>query len=132
MATVSPAPANPPAMPRSEDQAQVPGARPPSQQRPLPAAEVVGIGAVLQYDKQNRSVRIMDVIPNSPASQAGLTAGLLVQKVDCVSLIGLRLEECVNLMRGPVGSTARLELVDTDHNETNTLELTRQRIQFRP
>jgi len=74
----------------------------------------------------------MDVIPNSPASQAGLTAGLLVQKVDGVSLIGLRLEECVNLMRGPVGSTARLELVDTDHNETNTLELIRQRIQFRP
>ena len=131
LTTAFPVTINPPTVPRPRNPVCVPDAGAPPH-RALPAEDVVGIGAVLGFDKQMRVVRIMNVIPNSPASQAGLTTGLIIHKVDSVSLTGLRLEECVNLVRGHGGTTVRLELIDPDQEETNSVELTRQKIQVRP
>src|SRR6185503_17128815 len=89
--------------------------------------EVVGIGAALRMDNRSRTLRIMNVFPGTPAERAGLTAGLIIHKVDDVLVAGLPLQECVNLIRGPIGSTVRLELIDPQQEETNTVELTRQK-----
>ena len=40
------------------------------------------------------------------------------------------LAECVNLIRGPVGTTVRLELITPDRSQTNTVELTRQKFKL--
>src|SRR5690242_6282283 len=84
--------------------------------------EIVGIGAVLKADEDTDSVRIVDVLPNSPAAKAGITAGTIIQTIDGEPTDGLSLGDCVKLIRGPVGSKLRLELVDANQKLTNTVE----------
>jgi carboxyl-terminal processing protease len=94
------------------------------------AVEVVGIGTALRMDNRTHRLRITSVLPGTPAAQAGLSAGLIIQKVDDVLVTGLPLQECVSLIRGPIGSIVRLELIDPEQEETNTVELTRQKLQL--
>jgi CubicO group peptidase (beta-lactamase class C family) len=94
----------------------------------LPAGEAVGVGVGLALDSTNHAVRIIQVVSNSPAAQAGLSTGLIVKRIDETPLAGKDLLECVGLIRGTAGTKVRLELVDTNHNETNTIELIRRRI----
>jgi C-terminal processing protease CtpA/Prc len=47
--------------------------------------------------------------------------------VDGVSTTGKSLAECLGLIRGKAGTKVRLELVNPKRNETNTVELTRQK-----
>jgi D-alanyl-D-alanine-carboxypeptidase/D-alanyl-D-alanine-endopeptidase len=89
--------------------------------------EIVGIGTALDSDPASGLLRITKVFPNSPAAQAGLSAGLLVQKIDDFSTMGKSLPECLGRIRGPVGAKLRLELIDPERKATNTVELTRQK-----
>jgi C-terminal processing protease CtpA/Prc len=98
--------------------------------RARPEREIVGIGAALKWDQESGAPQIANVLPNSPALQAGLSAGLIIHKIDAIATKGMRLEDCVSLIRGPVGTKVRLELIDPEQNETNTVELTRQRLQI--
>lgn len=84
------------------------------------------MGLALRMDAQSPCPIIQQVVPNTPAATAGITSGLTVTKVDGVSLDGKSLAECVSLIRGPVGTTVRLELAVPDGSRTNVVELTRQ------
>ena len=70
----------------------------------------------------------MDVRPNTPAARAGLVRGLIIQRIGDTSTDGKPLQECVGMMRGPVGSKVQLELVDPAKNTTNIVEFTREAI----
>jgi C-terminal processing protease CtpA/Prc len=89
--------------------------------------EFVGVGLELRADPQAAVPVVQGVVPNSPAAAAGIATGLLVSKVDDVPLAGKSLLESVNLVRGTVGTTVKLELVTPDGSRTNTVELTRQK-----
>ena len=95
-----------------------------------PATNAVGIGVALDFDAKTRIVRITRVIPHSPASESGLSAGLIVQRIDEVSTADKSLTECVGRIRGKPGTKVRLELFDPKQNATNLVELTRRRIQM--
>jgi len=90
--------------------------------------EIVGVGIALRMDTQTHAAVVQEVIANTPAAAAGITKGLIVSKVDGVSLEGKPLAECAGLIRGPVGTTVQLELVTPDGSQTNTVELTRRKI----
>lgn len=92
------------------------------------ATEIVGVGLMLRSGSGGQVVVVVHIVPNSPAAEAGITNGVIINKVDDVSLEGKNLVDCVNLIRGPVGTTVRLELVTPDHSQTNTVELTRKKI----
>ena len=99
--------------------------------RPLPGiTEFVGVGIALRADTRTHAAVIQQIIPNSPAAEAGITNGLFVSKVDGVSVAGKPLAECVKLIRGPAGSTVQLELVTSDRSQTNTFELTRRKFKL--
>jgi CubicO group peptidase (beta-lactamase class C family) len=89
------------------------------------AREMIGIGTALDLDQPTQTLRITKVLSNSPAAQAGLSAGLLIQKINDVSTTGKSLAECVDLIRGPAGTKVRLEVLNPERNETKTVELTR-------
>ena len=95
-----------------------------------PVSEVVGVGIMLRADTQSHEVLIQQVVPHSPASEAGITNGLIVAGVDDVSLEGKFLADIANRIRGPVGTTVKLELVTPDHSQTNIVELTRRKLQL--
>ena len=94
-----------------------------------PAEEIVGIGAMLRYDNDAGLPVVMNAIPGSPAERAGLKAGLFIQKVGDTSLAGMPLAECIALIRGPVGTKIRLELLDPQQNTVVPVELVRERVQ---
>ena len=92
--------------------------------------ELVGVGIALRMDAQTHAAIIQEVVPNTPAAEAGISKGLMVSKADGISLEGKPLAECVKLIRGPVGTTVQLELVTPDRSQTNTVELTRRKIEL--
>jgi len=92
--------------------------------------ELVGIGVALEFDRQTHSVRIGKVLPNSPASEAGLSAGSILKKIGDVATTRKTLLECQSLIRGTAGSKVQLELMPADGNEAKTVELTRRRFQI--
>lgn len=87
--------------------------------------EPVGIGAELKFDEKTHIVRILNIIPNSPASAAGLSPGLLIAKIDGIPTATKTIAECVKLIRGPAGTKVQLELINPQLNQTNTVELKR-------
>lgn len=74
-----------------------------------------GIGAVLQSD--NEHVKVVRLVPAGPAEKSKQIApadkivGVAQGNGEMVDVIGWRLDEVVKLIRGPKGSTVRLEVV---------------------
>lgn len=74
-----------------------------------------GIGAVLQND--NDYVKVVRLVPAGPAEKSKQIApadkiiGVAQGNDDMVDVIGWRLDEVVKLIRGPKGSTVRLEVI---------------------
>ena len=87
-----------------------------------------GIGVVLGVT--NHAITIIKVLPNTPASKAGVSAGLIVQKIDGIVARDGHLKDCVDMLRGAVGTKVKLELVDTTQGKTNAVELTREEIKL--
>jgi carboxyl-terminal processing protease len=85
-----------------------------------------GIG--IQAAVRHNALTVIHVIPDSPASMAGLSEGLIIQKIDGAETAGKSLKESVELMRGKVGTKVRLELVDRTHSKTNNVVLTRAEV----
>lgn len=74
-----------------------------------------GIGAVLQSD--NDYTKIVRLVPAGPAekskqlSPADRIIGVAQDKGEMVDVVGWRLDEVVKLIRGPKGSSVRLEVI---------------------
>ena len=64
------------------------------------------------------------------AAEAGITNSLIIARVNDVSPAGMNLADVANLIHGPVGTKVKLELVTPDHSQTNTVELTRRKLQL--
>jgi S1-C subfamily serine protease len=89
--------------------------------------EIVGTGVALDTDKETGLLRITTVYPKSPAGQAGLSPGLLIRKIDDVSVEGKTMQECLGMIGGAAGTKVRFEIFDSERKEANTVELTRQK-----
>ena len=98
-------------------------------QRHVPI-EIVGVGMVLRANPQTHELVIQQIVPDSPAAKAGITNGLILSKADGNSLQGRSLAECVNLIRGPVGTSVQLELITPDRSQTNSVQLTRVKLKL--
>ena len=84
-----------------------------------------GIGAVLQGEDEHS--KVVRLVPGGPADLAGQlrpsdTIVGVGQDEDgpIKDVIGWRLDEVVNLIRGPRGSTVRLEIIPADSVDRNT------------
>jgi len=92
-----------------------------------PAQEPVGgIGVAVTMVEDRLTV--MKVLPKTPASEAGLTAGLVIVMIDGVLTPGKTLQECIERIRGRPGTKLRLELIDPESGKGMAKELTRRLI----
>lgn len=82
--------------------------------------DFVGVGLRLQENGQYPQV--MDLIPDSPASQADIKPGDSIIKVNGENVAGLLLDEVVSKIRGPEGSTVNLTLRRDNTNIEVTLK----------
>ena len=61
-------------------------------------------GLGIEVTQEDGWVKVVSPIDDTPADEAGLEAGDFITHVDGESLLGLSLDEAVDIMRGPVGS----------------------------
>lgn len=83
-----------------------------------------GIG--VQLGMQERRLTITHVFPGGPASRAGLSSGLVIQKIDGTETTGKDSDQCGDRIHGRVGTKVRLEVIDMAHSQTNTMDLVRE------
>lgn len=94
-----------------------------------------GIGAVLQGEDE--FTKVVRLVPGGPAAKGGALkaadriVGVAQGEQDVINVIGWRLDEVVNLIRGPKGTTVRLEVVPagspSEHN-TRLISIVRNKV----
>lgn len=83
------------------------------------------IGVALTIN--NNALEIQSVAPGTPAAKAGLHPGLVIQQIDGIDTAGKPLLECMNMTSGPIGSKLHLTVIDKARDETNDVEITREK-----
>lgn len=96
-----------------------------------------GIGAVLQ--NEDEFTKVVRLVPAGPADKAGqLKTGDRIVAVaqadqDFVDVVGWRIDEVVDLIRGPKGTTVRLQVIPAgavDETQTKTLSIVRNTVKL--
>jgi carboxyl-terminal processing protease len=90
--------------------------------------ELVGIGIQLKVDTETQALTVIQPIENSPAFEAGIQAGDVVQQIDGKSTEGMTVDDAVQLIRGEPGSTVVLT-IQRAAEDLMEIMLTRSRIQ---
>lgn len=85
--------------------------------------EFGGLGIEVTMD--NNAVKVISPIDDTPASRAGLQAGDMIVELDDKPVMGLSLQEAVNKMRGPAGTSIKLTIIRKDTPEPIRVTLTR-------
>jgi carboxyl-terminal processing protease len=89
-----------------------------------------GIGARVDWDAQNSTLRIVEPFENQPAWKAGVKRDDLVVAVDGVSVIGTDLTSAIEKIRGTKGSKVLLTIVRKDEEKPFDVEVVRDRIEI--
>lgn len=90
--------------------------------------EFGGLGIEVTMDQGY--IKVVSPIDGTPAAKAGVKPGDYIVKVDGKSVMGLTLDQAVELMRGPVGSEIKLEIVRKGVKDPIDLKLTRDTIKL--
>jgi RNA polymerase sigma factor (sigma-70 family) len=86
------------------------------------------IGVAMAFEPATHALRIAKVLPALAQSQPNLFTGLIVQKINGTDPVGKSLSQCLFLTRGRIGTAVVLQLYDREHDQTNVVELDRQRV----
>ena len=90
--------------------------------------EFGGLG--IEVTQEEGYVKVITPMDGTPAMEAGVEAGDFIIAVDGESLLGLTLEESVELMRGPVGSEIILTVIREGLEEPLDIDITRDVIKL--
>ena len=88
--------------------------------------EFGGLG--IEVTQEEGFVKVVSPIDGTPADEAGIEAGDFITHVDGESVLGLNLDEAVDLMRGPVGSEIIITVVREDMPEPFDVSIIRDTI----
>ena len=87
-------------------------------------------GLGIEVTQEEGFVKVVSPIDGTPASEAGIEAGDFITHVNGESLLGLVLDDAVELMRGPVGSEIVITVVREGEQEPFDVSLIRDTIQL--
>jgi carboxyl-terminal processing protease len=90
--------------------------------------EFGGLG--IEVTQEEGFVKVVSPIDDTPAAKAGIAAGDFITHVDGDSVLGLTLDEAVDLMRGPVGSEIVITVVREDTAEPFDVSIIRDTIKL--
>ncbi|MCV6598497.1 MAG: S41 family peptidase [Mangrovicoccus sp.] len=90
--------------------------------------EFGGLG--IEVTQEDGFVKVVSPIDDTPADEAGIEAGDFITHVDGESILGLTLDEAVDLMRGPVGSEIIITVVREGEDEPFDVTITRDTIKL--
>ena len=90
--------------------------------------EFGGLG--IEVTQEEGFVKVVSPIDDTPADEAGIEAGDFITHVDGESVLGLTLDEAVELMRGPVGSEIIITVVREGVDEPFDVSIIRDTIKL--
>ncbi len=90
--------------------------------------EFGGLG--IEVTQEEGFVKVVSPIDGTPADEAGIEAGDFITHVDGESLLGLTLDDAVDLMRGPVGSEILITVVREGEDEPFDVSIIRDTIKL--
>lgn len=90
--------------------------------------EFGGLG--IEVTQEEGFVKVVSPIDGTPADNAGVEAGDFITHVDGESVLGLTLDEAVDLMRGPVGSEIVITIVREGEAEPFDVSIVRDTIKL--
>ncbi|MCR9067936.1 MAG: S41 family peptidase [Rhodobacteraceae bacterium] len=85
--------------------------------------EFGGLG--IEVTQEEGFIRVIAPIDGTPADEAGVEAGDFITHVDGEALLGLTLEEAIDMMRGPAGSEIVITIVREGADEPFDLTIIR-------
>ncbi len=88
--------------------------------------EFGGLG--IEVTQEEGFVKVVSPIDGTPAAAAGIEAGDFITHVDGESVLGLTLDEAVDLMRGPVGSEIVITVVREGRSDPFDVTIVRDTI----
>ena len=88
--------------------------------------EFGGLG--IEVTQEEGFVKVVSPMDGTPADEAGVLSGDFITHVDGESLLGLTLDEAVEMMRGPVGSEIRVTIVREGEPEPFDITIIRDTI----
>src|SRR6056297_1226968 len=88
--------------------------------------EFGGLG--IEVTQEEGFVKVVSPIDDTPADEAGIEAGDFITHVDGESVLGLTLDEAVEMMRGPVGSEIVITVVREGEAEPFDVSIIRDTI----
>ena len=88
--------------------------------------EFGGLG--IEVTQEEGVVKVVSPIEGTPADKAGIKTGDLITAVNGESVMGLNLNDAVDLMRGPVGSEITITVVREGTPEPFDIKITRETI----
>jgi carboxyl-terminal processing protease len=91
--------------------------------------EFGGLG--IEVTQEDGFVKVVSPIDGTPADEAGIEAGDFITHVNGESLLGLVLDDAVDLMRGPVGSEIVITVVREGEQEPFDVSIIRDKIPLR-
>ncbi|KUP92988.1 S41 family peptidase [Tritonibacter horizontis] len=97
-----------------------------SKMRVQTRGEFGGLG--IEVTQEDGFVKVVSPMDDTPAYDAGVEAGDFITHVDGESLLGLSLDEAVELMRGPVGSEIIITVVREGEDEPFEISIIRDTI----
>ena len=92
------------------------------------SGEFGGLG--IEVTQEEGWVKVVSPIDGTPADAAGIQAGDFITAVDGESVLGLTLDEAVDLMRGPVGSEIVITVVREEGVEPFDVTIVRDTIKL--
>ena len=90
--------------------------------------EFGGLG--IEVTQEDGFVKVITPIDDTPAAIAGVHAGDFITHVDGESLLGMTLDEAVQLLRGPVGSEVVITVVREGETEPMDITIIRDTIKL--
>ncbi|MEO0829196.1 MAG: S41 family peptidase [Pseudomonadota bacterium] len=90
--------------------------------------EFGGLG--IEVTQEEGFVKVVSPIDDTPADEAGIEAGDFITHVDGESVLGLTLDQAVEMMRGPVGSEIIITVVREGTDEPFDVTIVRDTIKL--
>jgi carboxyl-terminal processing protease len=87
-------------------------------------------GLGIEVTQEEGFVKVVSPMDGTPADEAGVEAGDFITHVDGESLLGLTLDEAVDLMRGPIGSEIIITVVREGREEPFDISIIRDTIKL--
>ena len=94
-------------------------------------SEINGVGLQLGEDEITKKIKVISTLAGSPAEEAGIISGDLIEKVDGLSTSELGLANTASKLRGESGTKVLVQIT-TLSDERKEIDLERRSVDLRP